>query len=363
MKLILQPNDGAGPLIKAIKRAKTSVEIVIFRFDDATMERALIEAAERGVCVHALIAFTNRGGEKNLRQLEMRFLAKGITVARSANDLVRYHGKIMLVDRKELFVLAYNFTRVDMEQSRSFAIATKNPKLVQEAAQLFECDTKRQTYKAQTAKLIVSPANARQRLAAFIKGAKRELKIYDPKLSDKEMLRLLEERRHAGIKIRIIGQIGRSKHVTARPLRGLRLHARVIIRDGKEAFIGSQSLRRVELDERREIGIMVGAAKVVNALTRVFEDDWKATKPRTVQRKPRAMSNGGEVKAMAKAVAKQLPVAPVVRQVAEVIHKAADVEIDRKEVKETVEQAVKSALKKAVKKATAEVVESAEKIG
>jgi hypothetical protein len=30
---------------------------------------------------------------------------------------------------------------------------------------------------------------------------------------------------------------------------------RVIIRDGRDAFIGSQSLRKLELDQRREVGV------------------------------------------------------------------------------------------------------------
>jgi len=365
MKLILQPNDGPAAVIKAIKKARTSVELVIFRFDNLAIEKALIEAVQRGVFVHALIAFTNRGGEKNLRKLEMRFLARGITVARTSNNLVRYHGKIMLVDRQELFVLAYNFTHLDMERSRSFAIVTRNSKLVNEAARLFDCDTKRQDFKTHSAKFIVSPVNARRRLASFIKGAKRELLIYDLKLSDREMLKILEERRRAGVKVRIVGEVGRNAHMGARPLRNLRLHARVIIRDQRQAFIGSQSLRKAELDERREIGIIVGTARIVNALARVFEKDWKASKAKLTQaqRKAREASNGEDVKAIAKLVAKKLPVAPVVRQVATVIHKAADVEIGRNEIKETVEQAVKSALKKAVKKAAAEVVERAEQIG
>ena len=41
----------------------------------------------------ALIAFANRGGERNLRRLELRCLVAGITVARTADDLTRYHGK------------------------------------------------------------------------------------------------------------------------------------------------------------------------------------------------------------------------------------------------------------------------------
>src|SRR5437016_11637407 len=100
MKLIIQPGDGTAPLVKAIKKAKKSVELVIFRFDQAEIEKALIDAVERGVFVHALIAFTNRGGEETLRKLEMRFLAKGITVARTAADLVRYHGKMRSEERR-----------------------------------------------------------------------------------------------------------------------------------------------------------------------------------------------------------------------------------------------------------------------
>src|SRR6476620_12542007 len=179
MKLLIQPGDGIGPLVKAIEKARKRVEIVIFRFDRIEIERALENAVKRGVVVHALIAYTNRGGEKNLRKLEMRFLEKGITVARTADDLIRYHGKMMLVDGKELYLLTYNFTHLDTERSRSFGVVTKNRELVKEASRLFACDTQRQAYKSRSNKFLVSPVNARQRLEAFIKGAKRNLLIYD----------------------------------------------------------------------------------------------------------------------------------------------------------------------------------------
>src|SRR5271154_3466808 len=115
MRLLIQPGDGVKPLIAAIDEAREKVEIAIFRFDRNEVEKALVRAVERGVFVHALIAYTNRGGEKNLRQLEMRLLEKGVTVARTANDLVRYHGKYMIVDGKTLHLLAFNFTYLDME--------------------------------------------------------------------------------------------------------------------------------------------------------------------------------------------------------------------------------------------------------
>ncbi len=120
VRLIIEPADGVAPLLAAIKRAKTSVEIAIFRLDRKDVEMALTAAAARGVRVTALIAFANRGGEKRLRQLELRLLGAGIIVARTSDDLVRYHGKYILIDRRVLYVLSFNFTHLDIDRSRGF---------------------------------------------------------------------------------------------------------------------------------------------------------------------------------------------------------------------------------------------------
>jgi cardiolipin synthase A/B len=357
LKLIVQPADGAAPLLKAIKRAKKSIEIVIFRFDQTEIEHALEDAAQRGVFVHALIAFTNRGGEKNLRKLEMRFLEKGITVARTSDDLKRYHGKMMLVDGKELYLLAYNFTHLDTERSRSFGVVTRNRELVKEASRLFACDTQRQAFKSRSNKFLVSPANARQELEAFIKGAKKELLIYDVDIADREMLRLLQERSQAGVQVKIIGHVSRNKHLAARVFKRMRLHTRVIIRDCKQVFLGSQSLRKLELDERREIGIIVNNAKVVSSMITVFDDDWKAstTADRRADKKRVSARAERTSRKVTKAVRRKLAPAPVVTHVIKTIEKEAKVEVDRAEATEV----VKGALTKAVKKATARIVEEA----
>lgn len=357
MKLIVQPADGAAPVLKAIKQAKKSIEIVIFRFDQAEIEHALEDAAQRGVFVHALIAFTNRGGERNLRKLEMRFLEKGITVARTADDLVRYHGKMMLIDGKELYLLTYNFTHLDTERSRSFGIVTRNRELVKEASRLFECDTKRQTYASRCDNFVVSPVNARARLEAFIRSAKRELLIYDVDVADKAIIRILEERSQAGVKVRIVGHVSHSKHLSARVFRRMRLHTRVVIRDCKQGFLGSQSLRKLELDERREIGVIINNAKIVSSLATVFEDDWKASTPADRRADKKRLSAQAEQasRRVTRAVSGRLSAAPVMQQVLKAIEKEGNVEVDREEAAAM----VKGALRKAVKKAAARIVEEA----
>src|SRR5262245_42865734 len=173
MKLITQPDAGVAPVVNAIKQAKRSIDILIFRLDRPEIAKALEAAVVRGVHVRALTAHQNRGGTKSLRKLEMRLLEGGVTVSRTADDLVRYHGKMMIVDAKYLHVYGFNFTALDIAKSRSFGIVTRNKKLVTEAIRLFEADFDRQPYVCGCDRFIVSPENARDRLAKFVRGARR----------------------------------------------------------------------------------------------------------------------------------------------------------------------------------------------
>jgi phosphatidylserine/phosphatidylglycerophosphate/cardiolipin synthase-like enzyme len=282
VKLIIEPDDGVTPLVRGIKNAKKTTDIVIFRFDRPELEKALESAVARGITVRALIAHTNRGGEKTLRKLEARLLAMGITVSRTADDLPRYHGKMMIVD-DTLYVLGFNYTRLDMEKSRSFGVITRDARLVKDAASLFEADCNRQTYAPSHDRFVVSPETSRARLTSFIKGAKKTLSIYDEKVSDNLIQRLLEERARAGVQIRVIGKLEKDLlGIETRKLKDLRLHVRAIVRDGQMAFVGSQSLRKLELDGRREVGIIIHDARVAKKMEAVFDYDWEhsiVTKP------------------------------------------------------------------------------------
>lgn len=279
MKLIVQPDAGVTPLALAIKRARRSIDIVIFRFDRVELEKALAAAVTRGVVVRALIAHTNRGGEKNLRKLEQRLLGAGVTVARTADDLTRYHGKMMIVD-DELHVLGFNYTRLDIERSRSFGLITRDARLVKEASALFEADRTRQPYSPGHNRLVVSPESARTLLTAFIKAARKELVIYDTRISDRLMVKALQERIRAGVTVRVIGRVDkRLTGAETRLLHDLRLHLRAMVRDGSTAFLGSQSLRRLELDGRREVGVITTESRIAKRMQEVFESDWADARP------------------------------------------------------------------------------------
>jgi phosphatidylserine/phosphatidylglycerophosphate/cardiolipin synthase-like enzyme len=346
VKLLIQPEDGIAPLVAAIKKAKKSIDIVIFRFDRAEIEAGLKDAAERGVSVSALIAYANHGGEKSLRKLEMRLLEAGVTVSRTSDALSRYHDKLLIIDRRLLYVLSFNFTHLDVDHSRGFGIVTRKRKLVQEALKLVKADNDRTPYEAGLDTFVVSPVNARKQLLALIRKAKRELLLYDPKIADTEMLRALNERAKKGVDVRVIGAVGRkSPHLNVRPLSGFRLHTRTIVCDRREVFVGSQSLRKAELDSRREVGLIVRDSKVVSGVVNTFEADWGAKHTaETIQDTPQVLK-----KRLKEMVDKLSPLNPLVKEaVREVVSKKGSAGLNKTDVKETVEKAVKEAVRERV---------------
>ena len=359
MRLITQPDDGIEPVLAALRSAKKSIHILVFRLDRSEVEKALVEAAGRGVSVHALIAYTNRGGDKNLRRFEMRLLERGVTVTRTADDLVRYHGKMFLIDEKELYLLSFNYTHLDITVSRSFALVISRRDLVEEALRLFDCDSRRTPYKNRCADLVVSPVNARERLTEFIAGAKKQLLLYEMKISDGEFIQLLNEKISEGVDVRVIGRAA-SKDATL-PSRKLsiRLHTRAILRDGKDIFLGSQSLRKLELEARREIGVIVHDPKIARQMIEVFDKDWRAAAP-AIQMDAMANALDVQAKRVAKSVARQISMKPIIEQIIDraIEHGDQDGSFEPKEMAQTVREAFREEVHDAVVHALQEMVAS-----
>ena len=50
----------------------------------------------------------------------------------------------------------------------------------------------------------------------------------------------------------------------------------MLLRDRQAAFVGSQSLRNLELDKRREVGLITKDRRAVRQIAETFIADWKA---------------------------------------------------------------------------------------
>jgi phosphatidylserine/phosphatidylglycerophosphate/cardiolipin synthase-like enzyme len=256
---------------------------------------------------------------------------------------------VIIIDRRTLYILSFNFSHLDIDHSRGFGIVTSRVMFVHEAVKLFEADTTRQPYTPALDNFVVSPANARKQLAAFIRKAKKQLLIYDPLIADLGMLRVLNERAKAGVEIKVIGRVSKpSAGLEIRKLAGLRLHTRTIICDRRQAFVGSQSLRRAELDSRREVGVIVREPKVVNGIIQTFEADWAR---KAVEETQGSQAKPKVSKKVVKALVKELsPLHPIVEEaVKQVASETGSASLNMKEMKETVKEAVQEAVRERVK--------------
>jgi len=175
---------------------------------------------------------------------------------------------------------------------------------VHEALRLFEADFDRKPYSGGAKDFLVSPVNARERLAAFLKGAKKQLDIYDESVTDNGMIRILQERAKADVLIRVIGKVEKGHGLEAERFPGKRQHLRCIVRDGRSVFVGSQSLRKPELDARREIGLIARDAKLVRAVAKIFEEDWAATEAGRKQARDKAKDERADEDGKREALAK-----------------------------------------------------------
>jgi hypothetical protein len=164
------------------------------------------------------------------------------------------------------------------------------------------------------------------------------LLIYDGKLTDPQIVRLLQTRAKAGVDVRVIGHFSKQDSgIQAVKLTSTRLHAQAIIRDGRQVFLGSQSLRKVELDARREVGLITRDPRVVKSLLDTFEVDWLSSI---------SMKASREKKDEATAIAATLK--EVVKDVVkEAVVGAGGVAPGAKQVKAVVQEAIKDAVKEA----------------
>ena len=274
MNLIIQPEAGLAPVVQAIQKARRTVDIAIFRID----RRRDREGARRGGParrpVRVLVAHTNRGGEGRLRKLEQRLLEAGATVTRTGDDFPRYHGKFMVAD-DTLHLFGFNFTKVDTP--RAAASASRRGTRARSAKRgAVRGRLHAATVRARSARGWSSARRTRARLlTAFVKGAKRQLLIYDVNLQDPVFIKLLEaagggRRRRARDR-----QVQGRDEIDVRPLKSTRgctcapsfVTARAPS-SGVRACGGSSSIRR------REVGVLITNAAVARQIRDIFEADW-----------------------------------------------------------------------------------------
>lgn len=286
--LFIEPDDGRAPILDELASARISIKLQIYLLSDREIIDALKAANNRGVDVRVLLEAHPFGGNGDQPQIYNELDSAGINIRWSSPVFTFSHIKTFVIDNDVALIMNLNLTKSSFTQNREFGIITTDPIAVRTAAQIFEADWAR-TEEPDPGPLVVSPTNSRAKLLDLINGATGSLDIYAEVMRDREIMDALIAARRRGVAIRLImtddsadGDAERQKltdaGVQVRIEQHLYIHAKMVLADGKRAFVGSENFTATSLDQNRELGVITSEPTVIARIKQVYNDDFRGAK-------------------------------------------------------------------------------------
>jgi phosphatidylserine/phosphatidylglycerophosphate/cardiolipin synthase-like enzyme len=296
-RLLVMPDDGAAAVVELIDQAREHLLIKQFKLQSAAVEEALRRAQQRGVRVRVMLNPHTSGGDRWNDEAFALLQGWGIEVAWTSEAFPVTHEKSMVVDGAAALISTFNFSDKYFTETRDYGVLTQNADAVAQVMAGFDADWDRQFFVPRLdVGLAWSSAHSRGQMARVIDSARKTLWIQHPKYVDAVILERIIAARDRGVKVRVLcgGKHGISDWdvydtfsslrlmeragVKVRRQKHLKLHAKLILVDGRAALTGSMNIDRSAFDVRRELGIEVDAPAVLERLQATFQADWKASK-------------------------------------------------------------------------------------
>jgi len=292
-RLIVQPDDGLGPVLDFIGSAQTSLLIKQFTFTDESLIDAVVARKQAGLDVRVMLNAARSGGDRANDETFERFSAAGISVQWANPKFYVTHEKSMVVDEKTALVATFNMCLKYFTATRDYGVIIDDPVHVAQIVEVFNADWNHDDWVPSVYEgLLWSNSNSRYHMARFIDTATHRIDVQHPKFVDAVILDHLAAALERGVKVHVLcgGRHGISEgdvldtFASLRTLRrfgakvhkqkNLRVHAKLMIVDDERALVGSMNIDRSAFDLRRELGITVTEPAVVARLKETFEQDW-----------------------------------------------------------------------------------------
>lgn len=296
--LIVMPDDSSRPILDAINHASKSLRIKMFTFSDPHLLHAVIAAHRRRVNVRIMLNPARRDGEVENEHARKMLTDASVDVIDSNPAFDLTHEKSMVVDDETAFVMSLNWATKNFTETRDYAVVTSQSHEVAEIIEGFEADWHRKAFDpGEHSHLIWCIGNGRQKIGQFIDEAKHTLWVQNERYQDPVIIERLVRAKERGVKIhvlarpphklkkeklvegvgglRILDNVGVKVH----KLKGLKLHAKLLLADGERAIIGSINLAPGSFDSRRELAIEVHDDDILDRLHKIVRQDWENSHP------------------------------------------------------------------------------------
>ncbi len=281
LSLYVQPQAGRNPIVDVINNAQKEVLVEIYLLSDRSVINAILSAKERSVAVKIIIECHPFGGGNINSKTKKELEEKKIETKCASDRFALTHEKMVLVDNETVFILSQNLTTTSFDKNREYDILDKNKEDIAEIRKIFFADWENKTFTPTLTNIIESPNNARAGLTDFISSAQREIDIEMEVISDSAIINLLIEKAKS-IKVNLLlpttKQIAANKKeiegVSVKTISTPYMHAKMILVDGKRAYVGSINLTAASIDENRELGIILSQSDLIENIAGTFESDW-----------------------------------------------------------------------------------------
>lgn len=284
VRILVEPDDGVKEVVKAINGAQHSVLASAYILSQHGIARALQRAASEGVAVYVLLEHHPFGIVSQPDTEFSKLSAAGIHVKWAPSYFVYAHSKFMVLDDAALLLSSANFSLAGFTSDRDFVVEDHNALDVREADNIFRADWDRIAPVLNDPNLIASPSNSRAKLRQLLARARSSIDLYSEEVLDPATVRQLAVLSKRNVRIRILTAtistwarrllVHAGAHIHSSGYRGLYIHAKAFVIDGREAFIGSENLSATSLDDNRELGILISDRSGVSEVERTFSRDW-----------------------------------------------------------------------------------------
>ncbi|CAN5401676.1 hypothetical protein BH09ACT7_BH09ACT7_04440 [soil metagenome] len=295
-RLIVEPDDGLGPVLDFFASAEKTLLIKQFTFTEDSFIEAVIERKNAGVDVRVMLNPARSGGDRANDETFERFVNAGVAVQWANPKFYVTHEKSVVVDGTAALVATFNLCPKYFSLTRDYGVITYDPLHIAQITDVFNADWEHRDWRPSGYEgLLWSNSNSRLHMAHFIDTATERLDVQHPKYVDAVILDHIAAAADRGVKVHVLcgGKHGISEwdildtFASLRTLRrfgvkvhkqkNLRVHAKLLIVDAQTALVGSMNIDRSAFDLRRELGVTVSDPDVVARLKQVFDADWESS--------------------------------------------------------------------------------------
>lgn len=290
--VVIEPNAGMQPIYSLMSSAQHELDMTMYELEDSQSIDILEGDAARGVTVRVILDRDYSGVSVNAAAYS-ELSTHRVQVHWAPSGTI-FHQKTITVDDHTSAIMTLNLTSEYYSSSRDFAVITTDHSDVAAIEQVFETDwsdTSPPQSGPPATNLVWSPG-AEAPILDLIESAGHSLLIENEEMDDSGIANALEAAARRGVQVEVVMTYSSSwttefddlvdsgvKVSTYSADAPLYIHAKVVVADGKTAFVGSQNFSEASLDYNRELGVITRDPSLVNPIAETVGSDFARASP------------------------------------------------------------------------------------